>query len=236
MALGSDIADEARDDLNDSDSGNRRWSDAKMLRYINASVRQIVLMLPQAYTVETTMTPAAGIRQTIPSGGVKFLGVFNSASGTRGTALTQVELDALASSFPEWPVPGAYDANMDYPTTADKYATSLFDHFAHDPRQPKVFFLSPPQASATGQVLVCYSAIPAAMTALADTFTLADEFINPSVEYTKYRMLATDGRFKTSPEQRMELWNSFRLSLGLKPEAERAVDPGKSRAGGDDNG
>lgn len=77
MATGQDIADEARGDLNDEDAAHFRWSDAKVLRYVNAAARAIVALLPSANVVEEAMALEPGTRQVVPTGGVKFLGLYN---------------------------------------------------------------------------------------------------------------------------------------------------------------
>lgn len=224
MATGQTIADEARGDLHDEDSGNYRWSDTKLLRFINAAIRQIVLLLPAASVAEDSTALVAGSRQTLPTGGVKFLGVYNISSSARGRAVTVVEEDALDSSFPTWPTAAI---------SPDAAGTVI--HVTHDPRDPKVFAVYPPVGTPFS-VYIKYSKIPTALTALANTFPLGDEYINPAVEYTKWRMMSTDGRFGVSPERRLEQWNAFRMSLGLKPEIEKRVDPARERAGADDNG
>jgi hypothetical protein len=108
-------------------------------------------------------------------------------------------------------------------------------HATHDPRDPKVYGVYPP-VGAPFNIFVKHSKTPTALVSLASTFTLGDEYINPAVEYTKFRMLTKDGRYGSEPGVRQELWNNFRVSLGLKPELERRVDPARSRAGADDNG
>lgn len=224
MATGQTIADEARADLNDGDASNLRFSDTVMLRFINAAIRQIVTLLPSANVVEESTALVAGSRQTLPSGGVKFLGLYNLESSVRGDAVTVIEEDALNSSFPTWPTG---------PISPDAAGAVL--HVTHDPRDPKTFGVYPPVATPFN-VLVKHAKIPTALASLASTFPLGDEYINAAVEYVKWRCLSIDGRFGTSPEQRLEQWNNFRMMLGLKPQVERSVDPARGRAGGDDNG
>lgn len=111
MATGQNIADEARADLNDGDASNYRWSDAHILLYINAALRQILLILPEANVIEESFTLAVGSRQTIPTGGTKFLGaynlvvaisptpatntlgVFTPSAGGDGTSTFEIEID-----------------------------------------------------------------------------------------------------------------------------------------------
>lgn len=151
MATGQTIADEVRTQLNDNDSGNRRWADAELLGYINAACRQIVFELPEANAVETLVSLTAGARQSLPTGGVKFLGAWNydSVLAVRGPAITPVELDALTSFSPEWSYPGHLNANLNYPSYQEEHSLFMVEHVAHDPREPTVFYIFPPSTAAT---------------------------------------------------------------------------------------
>jgi hypothetical protein len=230
LATGQQLADEARADLNDGDASNVRWTDAEILRFINAAQRQIVLLLPEANIVEEEVTLVVGSRQTLPAAGVKFLGLYNvfvdDEDTYRGKSVTVVEEDALDSSLTSW----MYESIA--PSTA-----GVVDHVLHDPRDPKAFAVYPAPTDANPtDAFVKYAKLPTALATLASTFGLGDEYINPAVEYTKFRMLMKDGRYGSEPGVRLELWNTFRTSLGLKPQTDMRVDPSRERAGGDENG
>lgn len=230
MATGTDIATEARADLNDGDAANYRWSDAEILRFINAAVRAIVHLLPEANIVEEEVTLVAGSRQTLPARGVKFLGLYNVQTDDedtyRGKSVTVVEEDALDSSMTSW----MYEL-------LEPGEAGVVQHVIHDPRDPTAFAVFPAPTDANPiDAFVKYAKMPAAMAALSETFGLRDEFLNGAVEYVKYRMLSKDGRYSTDPTRRLELWNNFRQALGLKPQTDGRVDPARERAGGDANG
>jgi hypothetical protein len=222
LATGQNIADEARADLNDGDAGNFRWSDAEMLRFIVASARQIVMLVPEANVVEESMALAIGSRQSIPTGGVKFLGAYNitvdGADSIRGPAITVVEEDALSSSTPTW-----------LTTLLSPSVDGTIQHIVHDPRDPKTFSVYPRRDNTAVSVFVKHSKIPTAMASLAATFPLGDEYINAAVEYVKYRMLNKDGRYGSEPAVRLELYNNFLRALGLKAQADARVDPAQHR-------
>lgn len=230
MATGQNIADEARADLNDGDASNYRWSDAEMLRFVNASLRQIVLILPEANVIEEEFDLVIGSRQLIPTGGTKFLGAYNfvlvGEDFYRGRAITEVEEDALNSSFPDWSYVPAAPAEVDW----------VGHHYTHDPRDPTAFALYPTVPDENQTILIKYALVPTALATLASTFPLRDEYINASVEYTKYRMLSKDGRYGSEPAVRAELWNNFLRLLGVKVAADKRVDPATTRPPADEHG
>jgi hypothetical protein len=229
LATGQNIADEARDDLNDGDASNFRWSDASMLRYINAAQRQIVLVKPEANVVEESAALVVGSRQTIPTGGIKFLGLYNveadGGDSIRGDAVTVIEEDALDSSLPSW---------MTTLFTPSVAGTVM--HVVHDPRDPTVFSIYPRRDDTAVTAFVKYSKNPTALATLAGTFDLGDEYINAAVEYVKYRMLAKDGRYGSAPTLRVEMWNNFLRTLGIKVQSDTRVDPAVNRPPADTHG
>lgn len=225
MAKGQDIVDEVRAQLNDEDSGAYRWSDAEMLRYVNAGQRQIVFELPEANIVEEPFQITSDDpRQELPTGGVKFLKAFNydNDNSARGAPLISVELDSLNSGWPAWPTSGMAS-----------FPTDGYEHVAHDPRNPTVFYVFP---GGEGYILLSHCKLPTELEDLDDDFGLGDEYINAAVTYVNYRCLTKDGRHGTGPSQRQELYNEFLRALGKRPVSLDRVDPGAHRPPGDQHG
>lgn len=77
MATGQNIADEVRTQLNDGDAAALRWSDAEILSYINAALREIVLLVPEANVADEVVSTVNDFKQTLPARGTKFLDVWN---------------------------------------------------------------------------------------------------------------------------------------------------------------
>lgn len=237
MTTGQNIADEVRTQLNDGDASNLRWSDAEILSYINAGQRQIVMLVPEANIASETVALADAVRQTLPSGGIKFISLENDNDNDNpGPAVRIVEQDALSSAFPEWEYAGHQSTHMNYPTFEDEHTEFFFEHFFHDPREPKAYYLFPPTDGETPDVLLKYSKLPTALGTLAGTFALGDEYLNAEIEYVTYRCLMKDGRYSASTARRQELWNNFLRALGLKVEAEAKADPATNRPPEDNHG
>ena len=75
MATAQDIFDETRRIIHDEEIGNYRWADAELIDYLNAGTRQIVVLLPEANSIESIEDTGLSrvARQVLPAGGIKFI-------------------------------------------------------------------------------------------------------------------------------------------------------------------
>ena len=231
MSTGQDIVDEVRSQLNDEDVTNLRWTDAEFLRYVNSGQRQVVIFVPEANIIEAQITIVAdsGSRQTIPSDGVKFIKVsanFDTVDTVRGPAIRRVELNALDSAFSEWDYRtiSATGEQPNVPNFESEFTDVYYEHYAHDSREPKVYYLYPrPRNLFAFDIMLVYSQLPADLTALSDPVVLTDEYQNAMVDYVIYRALSKDNRYGVDDEKRRALWNMFKLTLGMKVQQEVRV-------------
>lgn len=220
MATCQSIVDEVREIIHDTSAPTYRWSDVEMVRYTNAAIRQIIQLIPEANaTSEAANITNSIARQTLPSGGVALIKVARNAS-TDGTTLEgvirRVEKDVLDSFDPDW----------EYDTTIKADAANFFQHWCHDSKDPKVYYLYPPNAGSTRYVQVVYSKNPTAITDLSETFSLDDEYINAAVMYIVYRALTKEARDTLPSAYRQELWSNFLSALGIQKQARiEAVPP-----------
>lgn len=218
MATAQDLIDEVRRVIHD-ENVTYRWSDAELLDYMNAGLRQVVVLVPKSNATETVVTISNDIaRQSLPAGGIKFMKVTRNYADDGTTAqgpVRYVEKDVLDSLDPDW----------EYDTTIKSDGANFFEHYCHDEREKDVFYLYPPQAAANKKVAVLYSAIPTEMSVVGDTFPLDDEYINPVVSYIIYRALTKESRDSMPSTFRQELWNNFLADLGLENKAYERVGP-----------
>lgn len=219
MALGQDVVTEARRVIHDEDAANYRWENAELLDYVNAGLRQTVQILPEANTIETiedTLTSRVA-RQALPAGGIKFLKASRNYADDGTTpqgVIRYCEKDVLDTYDPDW----EYVSNK-----AD--GANYFEHFCHDSNEPGVYYLYPPPAADNKRVAVVYSATPTELSDLANTFPLADEYINAVVMYVIYRALTKEARKTMPDEYRQELWQNYLTALGLQNRAKAGVSP-----------
>jgi hypothetical protein len=218
MATVQELIDEVREIIHDT-TATFRWADAELIDYCNAGIRQTITLLPEANATESVETITNNIaRQVIPSGGIKFIKAARNYANDGTTpegVIRRVEKDSLDTYDPDW----------EFDTAIKADGSNFFEHFMHDPREPKVYFLYPPQAAANKKVAIVYSSVPTAHTAVGDTFALDDEYLNGVIQYMIYRALTKESRQTIPTAYRQELWNNYLGALGLKVQADERVDP-----------
>ena len=175
----SDIVDRARDILIDTDAV--RWSDAEMLRWVTDAERSIVSIIPNASQTNVTLALVAGIRQTIPAGGVTLLRAYRNltAGGVSGSIVHSVEWELL---------------NRQYPTYSNDAEVTDVIVYAFDPDDPTGFYVYPPN-DGTGSLEINYCTYPPDVTALVDTLVVRDIFETALLDYVLFRAHAKDNDY-----------------------------------------
>ena len=218
MATVQTLIDEVRETIHDA-VATFRWADAELIDYCNAGIRQTVVLVPEANAVETihdTGTPLVA-RQVLPSGGIKFIKAARNYADngtTQQGPIRSAEKDALDTYEPDW----------EFVTTKADGA-NYFDHYAHDPREPKVFYLYPAPAAVNKMLAIVFSAVPTAHTAVGDTFSLDDEYINAVIQYMVFRALTKESRDTMPVQFRQEMWSNYLTALGFHRQAMAAISP-----------
>ena len=219
-------------DLNDT--ANDRWAEAEHLANLNEAQRMIVALKPDAYTVNDSYQLAASeTKQRIPDGsatyqnasaetlkaGVAFIDAVRNmgTSGTSaGAAVDVVEKNVMDSLDPDWHTA----------TASETVETVVFDR-----RDPKVFYVYPPQVAATmGYLQIVYSALPDNVAAVGNNIVLDDIYELPIMEYMKYRAYAKNSHYSAHAENMRRFhWNQFVNMLGRKELAENYTEPPESK-------
>lgn len=196
------------------DETNVRWPRSELLDWLNDAQRVIALLLPDAYTTMegVTATTAGQTTFQIPSTGVRLIDVLHNTAGTK-RAVRQIDRSVLDTQYPTW---------------RNDTAVTEAKHFAFDKRNPKVFFLYPPLALASG-VQVVYSAAPAAVTVASDTSTetilLDDVFGSALVDFIIYRAYLKDAEYSANDERAKGAYETFIASLTGKRAADQFAVP-----------
>lgn len=125
-----DLVDRVLTALNDPDADS--WSAPELIQYLNEAIDALVMIVPEQYSVIETLQLVTGPKQTLPTGGVRFIRV-NRAINTDdslGDSAREVSLRALEQHYPNWHnAPGG-----------------LVSEWASDPAEPTTFWVNPPQA------------------------------------------------------------------------------------------
>ena len=219
MATCQSLVDEVRRIIHDENASTYRWTDAEFVNYINGALRSIVTLVPEANVTEDVVTISNNIaRQALPAGGIKFMRASRNYADDGTTAqgpITYVEKDVLDRFDPDW----------EYDTTIKADAANFFEHYCHEPREPKVYYLYPPQNAANKKVAIVYSDVPDAITDLSETWPLDDEYYNAGVQYLMYRALTKEARDTFPTSFRQELWQNYLAALGLQRSAWKMAGP-----------
>lgn len=155
----SDVAKQLQDDTNVA------WPRAELFGWLNMGRRQVCIAKPDAFVKNESRQLAAGTKQTIPAEANILIKVTRNmgANGTTpGRAILPVPLNVLDEQNPNW-------------HAAPASATAL--HAGFDERDPKHFYVFPPQpATGQGYAEIIYSATPPDIASENDEIGLSDLF------------------------------------------------------------
>lgn len=141
------IIDRARTTLLETGPSDVRWNrTGELLNHANAAQRAIVAAKPDAFVKNVDFQLAAGAKQSLPADGVQFFNVEHNLGADGST-----------------PSGGILIADRHNLTRAERQwmvlAGTQVEHFVHDQRDPKTFYVYPRPAG-TWHVNLLYSAVP----------------------------------------------------------------------------
>lgn len=200
---GQNIVDSARFVLQDSGT---RWTDPEWLLWVNAVVRDVVNVRPDAAAVTADITLVAGTKQTLPTGGVALLDVMRNTSGK---AVRKTSMSLLDAQLPNW-----------HSATAGPTV-----NYTYDPRTPHVFYVYPPAVNGAS-VEAKYQVAATVLTSLAQTLPIDDVYANAVLEGALYRARTKDAEFNPAAATMAALHKAaFDAMLGGKTQSDAAVLP-----------
>jgi hypothetical protein len=194
------------------------WSEAEWLTYLNDAEKEIVGLKHDAYIVDESVVLVAGIKQSIPSGGIQLIKVTCnmgvSPGTTPGAAITLVGRDILDAISPSW---------------ATETAAATVVLYMYDIKNPLNFYVSPPQpSSGFGYVAMAYAKVPTKLASTATAINLGDEYIPALKALMKSYAYAKDS--DSSPDSATMSINWYKkamAALGQMEQIEAADDPNK---------
>lgn len=188
------------------DDTNVRWAAAELLGHLNDGQRELVALKPDANSVNAVLALVAGTKQAVPTGGVQLLKAVRNMGldgSTPGRAITPASMETLDRMRPGW-----------HTDTADDEVR----HYLFDPRDPKTFYVTPPQPATPGRIEVVYAATPADV-ALGDPITIDDIYAT-----ALYYFILARAHSKETPGadvgKAAGYYNLFLGMLGLKAKGE----------------
>jgi len=196
-----------------NDTGHNRWTEDELLSDLNDGEKAIVLLKPDAYVVSTTFQLVAGVFQSIPSGGIQFIGTpTNMGTGAvQGSSIPKVDKEVMDTHNPDWP-------------TNDASAT--VNAIMYDPADSKHFYCTPPQPSSNmGYIRWPYSANPTDIAAKGDNINLDDVFKEPLIQWLLYKSYSRDAEHADNPTLADKAEARFYKLLGIKDQKEVTEGP-----------
>lgn len=216
MALkASEVITRANDLL--VDSGNVRWTQAELLRWLNDGRRELAISRPDVYAVTTVVTLGSGTKQQIPTDGTRFIDALRNinADDSVGLAVRIVEREDLDAQYPGW-----------HQATAGVTANFMFDE-----RVPRIYFVYPP--AVTGAKLeIAYSQEPVEITDTNTTLTQEGLYANALVDYLLYRAFQKDSTFAGNYQRAAAAYVQFKAAIGEGDARDLSVSPNVARTDG----
>lgn len=200
------------------DSGFTRWTQAELLRWLNAGRREIAILRPDLYSKISVHTLSAGTKQTIPSDGNNFLDAIRnvaSDSVTPGRSVRVIEQEVLDAIKPNW---------------HSETASGTIKHFMFDERTPKHFFVYPP-AVANTKLEIRYSTTPVDVTA-NDSLTDDEIWSSAIVDYVLYRAFSKDAEYTGNMARAAAHYTQFANTLGISLKNRIVSSPNTANVGG----
>jgi len=204
------------------DTTSIRWPANELVRWLNDGQREVVMYRPDSMTTTTTITLAAGTRQTIsaltPSPAKLIEITRNMASTSTKQAVRLVPRQILDAQTPGW-----------HNLTG---AVNIL-HYMFDPRDPKAFYVYPP-ATTSAQLEVTYAAFPTDVTEPADgalysavtgNVSIPDIYGNALLDYILYRAYSKDSEYAGNAQRAQASYAAFANTLGVEIKATVMVQP-----------
>lgn len=184
------------------------WSDALLLQYLNAAVRQVCIVRPDASVERENVLLAAGeTRHVFPTGQTRLLAVLANmgAAGTaRGSAIRKADFSTMEAVRPQW-----------FLDEADEVANYFWE-----PWMGEAFYVHPAPADAL-YVEAEFATVPDIAT-LAATFPLDDRYAQATKAWTLHLMFLKELDDPASAGKAKFYYDQFNALMGGKTQADAA--------------
>jgi len=207
------IIDETEIILNDT--SNADWASADLFTFLKSCQRELVLMKPEASMTNAAVQLATGAKQTIPTGGICIVDIVRNMGtdgSTAGEAVQWVDLDTIKDINPDW---------------STDTAAATVENWMSDKRNPKAFYVYPPQPSSNqGYVEEVYSVTPADPASIAAAITLDDIYAPVLTHLLLHRAYSIDAAQSQYAWRRAQYhWNIAVTLLDRKDLREEMESP-----------
>jgi hypothetical protein len=151
------------------------------IKHLNAAIRALILVRPDAGADNSSVQLVAGVLQTLPTTALRMLDItrnMGTDGDTPGKIITPAERKHIDYANLLWPA-----------ATGD----TEIDNFSYDKENPRIFYVTPPVSDTTNvYVEMQVSVLPTAVTAVEDDPGVNDVFFEPIIQYMLYKAFSTD--------------------------------------------
>lgn len=198
------------------DETNVRWPiTTEMLGWLDTVQREAVLLKPNILTATVSHRLVEGTRQTIPADALVLIDVTRNmgADGiTPGRAITPISRMKLDAALPDWHM--------------GIYANAIVQRYVYDVKNPKTFYVYPPQPSTSqSQVELTHSVAPTSIANTGTPISLDDIYEGALIDGVLSKAYAKDSENSASAERSTYYRKTFLEALGLRAQVEAAIDP-----------
>jgi hypothetical protein len=193
-----DLIDRCLTAVNDPDADS--WSAPELIQYLNEALNTLSTILPDQFTVIETVQLVAGTKQTLPTGGVRFIRMNRSVApdDSMGESTRPVSYDALERHLPGW--------HTSEPGLAREYAP--------DPMEPTTYWVYPPQTPGLpGKAEIQYIKVPEYVD-VGEALPTDPAYDAALIEYILYRAYSKDADYAGQDGRAQAHYNKFKELSG----------------------
>lgn len=198
-----------------SDTAYDRVSTASWIKYLNAAIRALILVRPDAGATTEAVQLVAGIKQSIPTAALRLLDITRNMGVdglTAGKIITPSKRQHIDYSNLLWPA-----------GTGETY----IENYSYDANVPDIFYVTPPVSSSTNvYVEMSTSQLPTAITATGDTVDVNDIYFEPIIQFMLYKAYNADDEGVEFEKGQAHLNNFFTL-LQIEMQSSGVMGPEK---------
>jgi len=192
------------------DAGNDRWIESESLGWLNEGLLEIVRFIPTAYTVNEAVQLSSGVKQTIPTGRIEFLGATMNMGGdgsTPGDVINFIDMKELGYVDPTW---------------ASQTQSATTEFITKKEGDRKTYYVSPP-SDGTGYIEIVCSDTPAEIS--VGTAIPIDDIYSPIIlDYVMFRCLSVDSTEPHYRDMAQLYFKKFTESISAKVSVEQGAD------------
>lgn len=195
------------------DSDYDRVTQDTWIKYLNAAVRTLILVRPDAGSVTESVQLVPGIKQTLPVAALRLLDITRNMGvdgATAGRIVTPSSKKHINYANLLWPA-----------ATGETY----IENYSYDFNMPRIYYVTPPVHQTTAvYVEMATSQLPTAMSVIGSDDGIEDIFFEAVVQFILWKAFSADDEAVEFSKAQMYFGNFMSL-LGVDLQAQAQQGP-----------